>query len=51
MDGKPKYRIDGDAHADLYWGLAQAGNQGPWLQTFVKGVGYKAFDTIYTPVA
>jgi hypothetical protein len=47
-DGSPKYRVDGDAHADLYWSLAQGETQGPWLQTFVKGMGYKAFDNIYT---
>ena len=49
-DGSPKYRVDGDAHADLYWSLTQDETQGPWLQTFVKGVGYKAFDNIYTPL-
>ncbi|OAA75992.1 NAD(P)-binding domain protein [Akanthomyces lecanii RCEF 1005] len=47
-DGSPKYRIDGDAHAKLYWELAHADAQGPWMQTFVTGVGYKNFDTIYT---
>jgi hypothetical protein len=50
-DGSPKYRIDGDAHANLYWDLAHGKTQGPWMQTFVQGVGYKKFDTIYTPVA
>ncbi|UZP32240.1 hypothetical protein NXS19_000056 [Fusarium pseudograminearum] len=50
-DGSPKYRIDGDAHAKLYWELAHAKTQGPWMQTFVAGVGYKKFDTIYTPLA
>ncbi|EXJ93386.1 hypothetical protein A1O1_01778 [Capronia coronata CBS 617.96] len=50
-DGSPKYRVDGDAHAKLYWDLAHAPTQGPWMQTFVEGVGYKKFDTIYTPVA
>ena len=48
--GSPKYRVDGDAHADLYWSLTQGETQGPWLQTFVKGVGYRAFDDIYTPL-
>ncbi|EEU34292.1 uncharacterized protein NECHADRAFT_50337 [Fusarium vanettenii 77-13-4] len=50
-DGSPKYRVDGDAHANLYWELSHAKEQGPWLQTFVQGVGYKSFDTIYTPLA
>ncbi|KAJ4156494.1 hypothetical protein NW754_008128 [Fusarium falciforme] len=50
-DGSPKYRVDGDAHANLYWELAHAKTQGPWLQTFVQGVGYKSFDTTYTPLA
>ena len=45
-DGSPKYRVDGDAHANLYWELAHAKTQGPWMQTFVQGVGYKKFDTI-----
>ncbi|CAH0040455.1 unnamed protein product [Clonostachys rhizophaga] len=50
-DGQPKYRVDADAHADLYWKLAHAKTQGPWMQTFVQGVGYEKFDAIYTPVA
>ncbi|KAH6646200.1 hypothetical protein BKA67DRAFT_96393 [Truncatella angustata] len=50
-DGSPKYRIDGNAHADLYWELAHAEAHGPWMQTFVQGEGYKKFDTIYTPVS
>ncbi|EWY85786.1 hypothetical protein FOYG_12892 [Fusarium oxysporum NRRL 32931] len=50
-DGAPKYRVDGNAHADLYWELSQGKEQGHWMQTFVKGEGYKKFDTIYTPVA
>ena len=50
-DGAPKYGIDGDAHADLFWELAQAETQGQWHQTFVKGVGYKKFDSIYTPLS
>ncbi|KAF3391543.1 hypothetical protein F1880_007477 [Penicillium rolfsii] len=36
-DESPKYRIDGGAHADLYWDLAHAKTQGPWMQTFVQG--------------
>ncbi|KAI1024389.1 hypothetical protein LB503_007107 [Fusarium chuoi] len=50
-DGAPKYRVDGDAHADLYWDLSQGKEQGPWMQTFVKGEGYRKFDTLYTPIA
>ncbi|KAF5635716.1 short chain type dehydrogenase [Fusarium sp. NRRL 25303] len=50
-DGAPKYRVDGDAHADLYWELSQGKEQGPWMQTFVKGEGYRKFDTLYTPIA
>ncbi|KAF4992382.1 hypothetical protein FDECE_13738 [Fusarium decemcellulare] len=50
-DGSPKYRVDGDAHANLYWELADAKTQGPWMQTFVQGEGYKEFGTGYTPVA
>ncbi|KAK4031884.1 hypothetical protein C8A01DRAFT_41682 [Parachaetomium inaequale] len=49
-DGSPKYRIDGDAHANLYWELADGKTQGPWLQTFVMGVGYKNFNTGYAPL-
>jgi hypothetical protein len=49
-DGSPKYRVDGDAHADLYYELSRGETQGPWLQTFVKGVGYKAFDNFYAPL-
>ena len=45
LDGSAKYRVDGDAHADLYWELAQDKAQRPWMQTFVKGVGYKKFDS------
>ncbi|KAJ5915137.1 hypothetical protein N7454_011249 [Penicillium verhagenii] len=49
-DGTPKYRVDGGAHADLYWELAHGETQGPWLQTFVHGQGYKRFDDFYTPL-
>ncbi|KFY33733.1 hypothetical protein V494_07367 [Pseudogymnoascus sp. VKM F-4513 (FW-928)] len=43
-DGAPAYGdIDGEAHAELYLQLAEGKSQGPWLQTFVKGVGYKQF--------
>ncbi|ORY35590.1 putative short chain type dehydrogenase [Naematelia encephala] len=43
-DGSPKYRVDGDAHATLFWELSQAEKQLPWMQTFVQGVGYQKFD-------
>lgn len=47
-DGSAKYRVDGDAHAELYWKLAEEDKtQGPWLQTFVKGIGYKKFEDQY----
>jgi hypothetical protein len=35
--------IDGAAHAEQYVTLAEGKSQGPWHQTFVKGVGYKQF--------
>jgi hypothetical protein len=35
--------IDGPAHGELYIELAESTSQGPWQQTFVKGVGYKSF--------
>ncbi|KAK5049307.1 hypothetical protein LTR84_004236 [Exophiala bonariae] len=50
-DGSPKYRIDGEAHANLYWELAHSKTQGPWMQTFVKDEGYKKFGNLYTPLA
>ncbi|WWC68351.1 uncharacterized protein I206_102276 [Kwoniella pini CBS 10737] len=43
-DGSPKYRVDGDAHAELFWNLSSDKEQGPWMQTFVKDVGYQKFD-------
>ncbi|ORY25565.1 putative short chain type dehydrogenase [Naematelia encephala] len=46
-DGSPKFGVSGDAHANLYWELAYAKTQGPWLQTFVQGEGYKQFDHTY----
>ena len=42
-DGSPKYKVDGDAHGKLMLELAEAKSQGPWLQTFVGGEGYKKF--------
>ena len=35
--------INGDAHGEMYTELAEGTTQGPWSQTFVKGVGYKKF--------
>lgn len=43
-DGTAIYRVNGDAHAEEYWKLAEAKEQGPWLQTFVKGRGYVDFE-------
>lgn len=48
--GAPKYVVDGEAHADIFWELSQHKEQGPWMQTFVKGEGYQSFDTIYKPL-
>ncbi|KAK9350048.1 hypothetical protein V1523DRAFT_420987 [Lipomyces doorenjongii] len=43
-DGSPAYSaIDGEAHAKFYLELAKGKTQGPWQQTFVKGVGYTQF--------
>jgi len=43
-DGGPAYSaVDGPAHAKLYAELAEGTSQGPWQQTFVKGIGYKKF--------
>lgn len=45
--GEPTFRdINGDAHADFYWELAQKNQDapGPVLATFVKGEGYKKFE-------
>jgi len=46
-DGTAKYRVDGDAHAKLFWELSQEKTQGPWFQTFVKDVGYTKFEVEY----
>ena len=46
-DGTAAFKVDGDAHGSLLWELAAAKKQGPWLQTFVKGVGYQSFDSQY----
>ncbi|RGP74102.1 short chain type dehydrogenase [Fusarium sporotrichioides] len=50
-DGGAIFRVNGDAHADMFWKLSQDKEQGEWLQSFVKGEGYKKFDTIYTPLS
>lgn len=42
-DGGPIFKVSGEAHGSLLWELAHAKTQGPWLQSFVKGVGYKDF--------
>ncbi|KEY75123.1 hypothetical protein S7711_01576 [Stachybotrys chartarum IBT 7711] len=43
-DGAPVYHdIDGAAHAKHFLELAKGSRQGPWSQTFAKGIGYKKF--------
>ncbi|KAF6813028.1 short-chain dehydrogenase [Colletotrichum sojae] len=42
-DGSAAFKIDGDAHSQLFLELVEAKTQGPWLQTFVKGTGYQDF--------
>ena len=43
-DGDAVYStIDGEAHGKHYLQLAEDKEQGPWQQTFVKGIGYKKF--------
>ena len=43
-DGAPAYAdLNGEAHGEHYVQLAEDTSQGPWQQTFVKGVGYKKF--------
>jgi hypothetical protein len=42
-DGAPMYTgLSGEAHAKHFVELVE-GEQREWLQTFVKGVGYKKF--------
>lgn len=36
-------KLDGEAHGVHYAELVSGEKQGPWLQTFVKGKGYKKF--------
>jgi hypothetical protein len=47
LDGSPKYRVDGDAHADLYSELSENKAQLPWMRTFVKDQGYLDFGDKY----
>jgi hypothetical protein len=43
-DGAPVYSaVNGEAHGEFYLQLAEGKSQGPWQQTFVKGIGYKKF--------
>lgn len=45
-DGYPTMaKIDGEAHGEFYWELAQKKEQGPWNATFVKGKGYVDFES------
>jgi hypothetical protein len=46
-DGSAAFRVDGEAHGKIFWELVEWREQGPWLQTFVKGVGYKSFGSYY----
>ena len=39
-------KIDGQAHGEFVWFLTQQKEQGPWDATFVKGVGYKNFESV-----
>lgn len=40
--------IDGPAHGEFCFELAQNKGQGPWDATFVKGIGYKSFESVTT---
>ncbi|KAJ9134283.1 short-chain dehydrogenases protein [Pleurostoma richardsiae] len=42
-DGSAAFAVDGPAHGKFYTQLAEGTSQGPWHQTFVKGVGYSKF--------
>ena len=43
-DGSAAFsEISGEAHGELYVQLAEGTAQGPWQQTFVRGVGYRHF--------
>jgi hypothetical protein len=37
--------VSGPAAAEAYWELAETKEQGPWFYTFVKGEGYKNFES------
>ncbi|KAH8823702.1 putative short chain type dehydrogenase [Flagelloscypha sp. PMI_526] len=39
--------LSGEAHAEHFLKLVESSEQGPWLQTFVNGKGYKAFNEIH----
>jgi len=40
LDGRPaSENVDGDAHGEMYWKLAQEGKQEKWLVTFTKDKG------------
>ena len=39
--------LNGVAHGEMYWELAQEKGQRTWWQTFVKGEGYKHFPVSY----
>ena len=46
-NGQPAMmKIDGQAHGEFVWFLTQQKEQGPWDATFVKGFGYKNFDSV-----
>lgn len=46
-NGQPAMmKIDGPAHGEFVWQLAQQKEQGPWDATFVKGLGYKNFESL-----
>lgn len=40
--------IDGPAHGEFCFELAQSKIQGPWDATFVKGIGHKDFESVTT---
>lgn len=44
-DGTAAFKVDGEAHSKIFWELAEGKTQGPWLQTFVKGEGYRDFSS------
>ncbi len=40
--------IDGRAHGEFCFELARSEGQGPWDATFVKGIGYRDFESVTT---